>query len=150
MIAVFLLKFFFLLSLFPIFPQNALYYIFSISYEEVELMSTNDEFEKLMHSLIKQIIKNRQDVSSKSDFVYDVIFYTLHSPKLMNMIKEVPKALQCSSCTEEVRLARIIELLALVNRSIDILLKKEKDEDHLCFQRGNNENDTERVIFSTS
>jgi len=113
-------------------------------------MSTNDEFEKLMHSLIKQIIKNRQDVSSKSDFVYDVIFYTLHSPKLMNMIKEVPKALQCSSCTEEVRLARIIELLALVNRSIDILLKKEKDEDHLCFQRGNNENDTERVIFSTS
>jgi hypothetical protein len=113
-------------------------------------MSTNDEFKKLIHSFIKQIIRNRQDVSSRSDFVYDVIFYTLHSPKLMNMMEEVPRELQYSSCTEEVRLARIIELLALVNRSIDILMKKEKDEDRPRFQREEKENNTERIILSPS
>jgi hypothetical protein len=94
-------------------------------------MSRNDKFEKLMRSLIKQVMRNRQDISARNDFVYEVVFYTLHSPKLMHMIKEWTVSSETSPSPEEAQLAHIIELLALINRTIDILLMKGNGEDNL-------------------
>ena len=99
-------------------------------------MSRNDEFEKLMYSLIKQVMRNRNDVSARNDFVYDVVFYTLHSPKLMHMIKEETISAETSPFHEEVQLAHIIELLALINRTIDILLMKGNGEETLLPEEG--------------
>lgn len=109
------------------FIGNAIYCLLRISYEVGKLMSMNDNFEKLMLTLIKQVMENRQDIESNDSFIYDVAFYTLHSPKLMRMISEKPAELQPlkgKRGSEDIKLAQIIELLALINRIIDHLSTK--------------------------
>jgi hypothetical protein len=89
-------------------------------------MSANDELEKLMVGLIREVVRNRRDIASGTDLASAVVSVTLDSPGFMDMIREIPSDFTGSRNTEESRLAFIIELLALIDRKIDVLLIKSK------------------------
>jgi hypothetical protein len=72
--------------------------------------------------LIKRVLENRYDIQPNEEFILNVADYTIESTQLTKLMSE-NMILKNSSADirEDYRLRKIIELLAIVNRAIDVV-----------------------------
>ena len=73
-------------------------------------------------NIIKQVLENRFDIKPNKEFILDVADYTIERTQVTRLIAENMIIRKASpDVREDYRLGKIIELLAIVNRAIDIV-----------------------------
>jgi hypothetical protein len=78
--------------------------------------------QKIIVDLIQRVLENRLDITPNKDFIHDVAHYTLEKTQVERFITESIVINQTSlNLHEDYKLKRIIELLAVVNRAIDVV-----------------------------
>ena len=78
--------------------------------------------QKIIIDLIQHVLENRSDITPNKDFIHDVAHYTLEKTQVERFITESMIINQTSiNLHEDYKLRRIIELLAIVNRAIDVI-----------------------------
>ena len=76
--------------------------------------------------LIKRVLENRFDIQPSEEFILDVANYTIERTQLRKLVCETMVLKSSSSdIREDYRLRKIIELLAIVNRAIDVVSLRE-------------------------
>ncbi len=91
----------------------------------VNMQNLEKGFELIVVDLIRRVLENRADVVSDEDFVFDVAHYTIEKTRIGQLISEsniLHK--RTAEIHEEYKLSRIIEFLAIVNRAIDVVSRK--------------------------
>ena len=82
--------------------------------------------QKIIVDLIQRVLENRLDITPNKDFIRDVAHYTLEKSQVKRFIAESMIVNQTSiDLHEDYKLGRIIELLAIVNRAIDVISVRE-------------------------
>ncbi|HUT65736.1 MAG TPA: hypothetical protein VMZ05_06255 [Spirochaetota bacterium] len=82
--------------------------------------------------LIKRVLENRYDIQPNEEFILNVADYTIERTQLTRLISE-NMILKNSSTDirEDYKLRKIIELLAIVNRAIDVVSLRDGSENIL-------------------
>ena len=82
--------------------------------------------------LIKRVLENRYDIQPNEEFILNVADYTIERTQLTKLISE-NMILKHSSADirEDYKLRKIIELLAIVNRAIDVVSLRDGSENIL-------------------
>ena len=82
--------------------------------------------------LIKRVLENRYDIQPNEEFILNVADYTIERTQLTRLISE-NMILKNSSADirEDYKLRKIIELLAIVNRAIDVVSLRDGSENIL-------------------
>ena len=91
----------------------------------VNMQNLEKGFELIVVDLIRRVLENRLDVVSNEDFVFDVAHYAIEKTRIGRLISE-SNILQKTTAEihEEYKLSMIIEFLAIVNRAIDVVSRK--------------------------
>jgi hypothetical protein len=90
--------------------------------KHVNLMNLERGSKSIIIDLIKKVLENRYDIKPNEDFVHDVVDYTIEKTQVTRLITEhmiLNKTV--TDLHEDYRLGKIIELLAIVNRAIDVV-----------------------------
>ena len=78
--------------------------------------------EVIIVDLIKKVLENRYDINPDEKFIISVADYTIERTQLGRLISENTILKNSSAAIrEEHKLRKIIELLAIVNRAIDVV-----------------------------
>lgn len=82
--------------------------------------------------LIKRVLENRYDIQPNEKFILNVADYTIERTQFTKLISE-NMILKNSSADirEDYKLRKIIELLAIVNRAIDVVSLRDDSENTL-------------------
>jgi len=82
--------------------------------------------------LIKRVLENRYDIQPNEEFILNVADYTIESTQLTRLMSEnVILKNSSADIREDYRLRKIIELLAIVNRAIDVVSLRDGSENTL-------------------
>jgi len=82
--------------------------------------------------LIKRVLENRYDIQPNEEFILDVADYTIERTQLTRLISEnIIVKNSSTNIREDYRLRKIIELLAIVNRAIDVVSLRDGSENTL-------------------
>ena len=78
--------------------------------------------QKIIIDLIQRVLENRLDITPNKDFIRDVAHYALEKIQVERFITESMIINKTSmNLHDDYKLGRIIELLAIVNRAIDVI-----------------------------
>jgi hypothetical protein len=78
--------------------------------------------QSIIIDLVTRVLENRLDIKPNKSFIHDVASYTLEKSHAEKYIAESMIINKTSiDLREDYRLVRIIELLAIVNRAIDVI-----------------------------
>jgi hypothetical protein len=92
-------------------------------------MSINNSIKHALLCTIRQVIENRKDVDAHTATLSDVVFHILSNSPVSTHFsqRQVPSVRTWSKTDfEEYQLRQIIELIALINRTIDFIMAKRK------------------------
>ncbi len=82
--------------------------------------------------LIRKVLENRYDIQPNEEFILNVADYTIERTQLTRLISEnIIVKNSSTNIREDYRLRKIIELLAIVNRAIDVVLLRDGSENTL-------------------
>jgi len=85
-------------------------------------MNLEQGSKSIIIALTKRILENRYDIKPNEAFVHDVVDYTIERTQVTSLITEnmILKE-KLTNLHEDYELGRIIELLAIINRAIDVI-----------------------------
>jgi hypothetical protein len=88
----------------------------------VNRMNLEQGSKSIIIALTKRILENRYDIKPNEAFVHDVVDYTIERTQVTSLITEnmILKE-KLTNLHEDYELGRIIELLAIINRAIDVI-----------------------------
>ena len=91
----------------------------------VNMQNIENGSEIIIVDLVRRVLENRVDVVSSEDFILDVAHYTIEKTRIVRLISESNILHKTTAeIHEEYKLGRIIESLAIVNRAIDVVSRK--------------------------
>ena len=94
----------------------------SILMKPLTATDSKESPQQIIIDLIHRVLENRLDVTPNKNFIRDVAHYTLKKTQMERYIAESMIINQTSiNLHEDYKLGRIIELLAIVNRAIDVI-----------------------------
>ncbi len=97
----------------------------TILMKSMVLMNPKKSSKSIIIELIKKVLENRSDIKPKKDFIHDVASYTLERVGVTNLISERTFPYDGSlDAKDNFQLVMIIELLAIINKTIDIIALK--------------------------
>lgn len=98
----------------------------------LNLMALETGSKIIIVDLIKRVLENRYDIQPNEEFILNVADYTIERTQLTRLISEnIILKNSSADIREDYRLRKIIELLAIVNRAIDVVSLRDGSENTL-------------------